>query len=161
MYATSGWEYQIAPSSILKVNGTYSLYYYGRDYYGSTQLKMGLATSPDGINWTRHPSNPILIADKPWEGTGVYYANVFEKNGQFEMIYMNQAGTGFGKATSPDGINWTKDPSNPFFEKEDTHNNWANYKIAYPFFIRINNKDRIYYTGFPLNGTYKIGFATK
>lgn len=158
LYASSGWEYQLGPSSILKVNGTFYLYYYGRNL---PYLSIGLAISPDGINWTRHASNPILIADKAWEGSGVYYANVYEENGQFEMIYMNQPGTGFGKATSPDGINWTKSPPNPFFRKEQTHNNWASYKIAYPFYIRINNKDRIYYTGIPSCGQYKIGFVSR
>ena len=158
MYATSGWEFQLAPSCIIKVDSIYYLYYLGRNL---PQLKIGLATSLDGINWNRHPSNPILIADKPWEGTGVYYANVYEKNNQYEMLYMNGAGTGFGKATSTDAINWVKDQSNPFFTKDQTHNNWANYKIAYPNFIRINNHDRIYYTGFSSSGPYKIGFVTK
>ena len=77
------------------------------------------------------------------------------------MIFSNAEGTGFGKATSTDGINWVKDESNPFFTKDQTHNNWANYKIAYPNFIRINNHDRIYYTGFSSSGPYKIGFVTK
>jgi len=54
-----------------------------------------------------------------------------------------------------------KDESNPFFTKDQTHNNWANYKIAYPNFIRINNHDRIYYTGFSSSGPYKIGFVIK
>jgi len=158
LYAGTGWEYQLGPSCVLKINGVYYLYYLGRNL---PVVKVGLATSPDGINWTRHPSNPILVADKPWEGSGVYYANVYEKNGQYEMIYMNAAATGFGIATSLDGISWTKNSSNPFFTKDQTYNNWANYKIAYPFYIRINNKDRIYYTGFPSSGPYKIGFVTK
>lgn len=158
IYGTSGMEYQIGPSSILKMGTTYYLYYYMRSI---PYLKIALATSDDRINWTRHPSNPILIADKPWEGSGVYSANVYEINGQYEMIYMNQPATGFGKATSPDGINWTKDTANPFFTKEQTHNNWAGNKIAYPFYVRINNKDRIYYTGFPNSGPYKIGFVTR
>jgi len=159
MYASSGWEFQLAPSCVIKVDSIYYLYYLGRDL---PQLKIGLATSTDGINWNRHPSNPILVADQPWEGTGVYYANVYEKNNQYEMLYMNASGTGFGKATSVDAINWVKDESNPFFTKDQTHNNWASYKIAYPNFIRINNHDRIYYTGFNLNGfPYSIGFVTK
>jgi predicted GH43/DUF377 family glycosyl hydrolase len=158
LYALTGWEYQIGPSCIIKINGVYYLYYLGRN---SPVVKVGLATSSDGINWTRHPTNPILIADQSWEGNGVYYANVFEQNDQFEMIYMNATGTGFGKATSPDGINWTKNSSNPFFTKDQTFNNWADYKIAYPFYIKIDNKDRVYYTGFPSSGPYKIGFVTK
>ena len=77
------------------------------------------------------------------------------------MLFMNSLGTGFGKASSVDGINWTKDESNPFFTKEQTHNHWADSKIAYPFFIRVNSQDRIYYTGFSNYGPYKIGFASK
>jgi predicted GH43/DUF377 family glycosyl hydrolase len=158
LFATSGWEYQIAPSSIIRINGTYYLYYYGRNL---PYLKIGLATSPDGINWTKYSGNPILTYTQTWEGTGVYSASVYEKNGQYEMIYMNSLGTGFGKATSSDGINWQKDESNPFFTKEQTHNNWADYKIAYPYFIRVNNHDRIYYTGFSNTGPYRIGFVSK
>ncbi len=158
IYAGSGWEYQIAPSCVIKINGVYYLYYLGRN---APVVKVGLATSSDGTNWTRHPSNPILVADQSWEGAGVYYANVYEKNGQYEMIYMNASGTGFGKATSVGGVNWQKDESNPFFTKEDTYNHWADYKIAYPNYIKVNNKDRIYYTGFSSSGPYKIGFVTK
>ena len=158
LFASTGWEYQIAPSSIIKINGIYYLYYYGRNL---PYLKIGLATSPDGINWTKYSGNPILTYDQQWEGTGVYSADVFEKNSQFEMIYMNSMGTAFGSATSGDGMNWQKDESNPFFTKEQTHNHWANYKIAYPYFITINNHDRIYYTGFSNYGPYKIGFVSK
>ena len=46
--------------------------------------------------------NPILIDDQSWEGTGVYYAECIQKNNQYVMIFMNAAGTGFGKATSTD-----------------------------------------------------------
>jgi len=74
---------------------------------------------------------------------------------------MNQLGTGFGKATSTDAINWTKDDSNPFFTKDETHNNWADFKIAYPYHIKVNNKDRIYYTGLSSSSPRKIGFVEK
>jgi len=159
LFGTSGWESKLAPSSVIKIDSIYYLYYSGRI---NSEIKVGLATSPDGINWTKNPSNPILVSDKPWEGTGVYHSSVYQKNNQYEMIYMNAAGTGFGRATSTDAINWVKDESNPFFTKDQTHNNWASYKIAYPNFIRINNHDRIYYTGLNLNGSpYSIGFVTK
>jgi predicted GH43/DUF377 family glycosyl hydrolase len=159
LMGTSGWEYQIGPSSVIKIDNTYYLYYYMRYL---PNLRIGLATSTDRINWTRYSGNPILTYDQPWEGTGIYYPSVYKYNNQYVMIFSNAEGTGFGKATSNDAINWVKDESNPFFTKDQTHNNWANYKIAYPNFIRINNHDRIYYTGFNLNGSpYKIGFVTK
>ncbi len=43
-----------------------------------------------------------------------------------------QSGTGFGKATSADGINWEKDDSNPFFTNEDTYNHWASLQNCIP-----------------------------
>ncbi len=78
------------------------------------------------------------------------------------MVYMNAAGTGFGQATSSDGIIWRKNRSNPFFTKEDTFNYWANDKIAYPFYIKNSNTERIYHTGFRLGDfKYQIGFAER
>jgi len=159
LYASGGWEYQLATSSVLKIDNVYYLYYTGRNL---PILKIGLATSTDGINWTRYSGNPILPYDQSWEGTGVYYPSVYKTNNMYVMIYMNQPGSGFGKATSTDAINWTKDESNPFFTNEETQNQWAAYKIAYPFYLRVNNKDRIYYTGFNSYGSpYRIGFVTK
>ena len=157
LYGTSGSEYQIGPSSVIKVNDTYFLYYYMRDLPYS---QIGLATSTDRINWQRSSNNPILSSSQSWEGNGVYYPTVVKLNGQFVMYYMNTIGTGFGKATSSNGINWVKDPHNPFFTKDDTHNYWADYKIAYPFFFNTNNSQRIYYTGFT-NNIFKIGVITK
>jgi beta-1,2-mannobiose phosphorylase / 1,2-beta-oligomannan phosphorylase len=158
LMGTSGWEYQIGPSSIIKIDSTYYLYYYMRYL---PYLRIGLAMSTDRINWTRYPGNPVLTYDESWEGTGIYYPTVYEKNGQFEMIYMNQPGTGFGRATSINGINWEKDDSNPFFNLEDTYNHWANFKIAYPYYRKVNNQERIYYTGFITSGIYKIGFVSR
>jgi len=158
MYAAGGWEFQLGPSCVIKVENVYYMYYLGRNL---PEVKIGLATSTDGTNWTRHPSNPVLVADEPWEGSGVYYASVYQTNNEFVMIYMNASGTGFGRATSTDGINWIKDESNPFFTKDDTHNNWAGGKIAYPNYIRVNNHDRIYYSGYHSNTPFSIGFVSR
>jgi predicted GH43/DUF377 family glycosyl hydrolase len=159
LYASGGAEFQLAPSSVIKIDSVYYLYYTGRSL---PYLDIRLATSVDRINWTKYSGNPILIYDQSWEGTGVYYPSVYEENNSFIMIYMSQPGNGFGKATSPDGINWTKDETNPFFTNEETQNNWASYKIAYPFYLKVNNQSRIYYTGFSsYYSPYKIGFVSK
>ena len=159
LYASDGWEYQLATSSVIKIEDVYYLYYTGRNL---PVLKIGLATSTDGINWTKFNGNPILSYDQLWEGTGVYYPSVYKTNNLFVMIYMNQLGSGFGKATSTNAINWTKDVTNPFFTNEETQNDWASYKIAYPYYLKVNNQSRVYYTGFSSYGSpYKIGFVTK
>ena len=158
IYASGGQEYQLAPSSIIKIEDTYYLYYSGRSL---PYADIRLATSPDGINWTKYSGNPILTYDKTWEGTAVYYPTVYQNNNEYVMVFVNQSGTGFGKATSTDGINWIKDESNPFFTKYDTHNNWGVGKIAYPNLVRVNSQDRIYYSGYAYEPPFSIGFVSK
>ncbi|MGN6437735.1 MAG: glycosylase [Agriterribacter sp.] len=43
---------------ILKEDSVYYLWYTGYNNQDETK-HLGLATSPDGLNWTRHPANPI------------------------------------------------------------------------------------------------------
>lgn len=155
LQGTSGWEYQLIPSSIVKFNGTYFLYYTGRNL---PEYKVGLAVSNDGINFTRYPGNPILTKDNTWENSGVLDANVILENGLLKMVYMNSSGTGFGFATSSNGMNWTKANNNPFFKNENTSNGWAAGKIAYPYMVKVPNETRIYYSGYNYNDSkLKIG----
>jgi len=91
LQGTSGWEYQIVPSSVIKVNGTYFLYYYGRNL---PNYNIGLATSTDGIDWVKYADNPIVTPGESWEETGVFHASVIITDTQIEMIYMNSASNG-------------------------------------------------------------------
>jgi hypothetical protein len=52
-------------ASVLKKNGRYLLYYQGSDGYHDaegtvTNRAIGVATSPDGIRFTKHDANPVL-----------------------------------------------------------------------------------------------------
>jgi predicted GH43/DUF377 family glycosyl hydrolase len=159
LYGTSGWQFQIGPSSIIKVDGTYYLYFYGRNY---PSYSIGVATSTDGIHWTKYTNNPILLSEYSWEGTGIYYPSVIKENDQFKMIYMNASADAFGIATSTDGIHWTKTGSNPFFKKANTADDWAEYDIAYPHLMKIGTEYRIYYSGIGDGASgYQIGFMRK
>ncbi|MDP2364054.1 MAG: hypothetical protein Q8M94_09825, partial [Ignavibacteria bacterium] len=98
----------------------------------------------------------------PWELNGVLDGSVIMDNGTLKMVYMNSNASGFGIATSTDGLNWVKANSNPFFTNTNTANNWAHNDIAYPNFIKVNNEYRIYYSGIGDNSIiYKIGFMRK
>ena len=87
-------EYQIYANDIIKIDQTYYLYYSVRN---SPVYYIKLATSTDGISWTKY-SNPILVADKTWEADGVFNPSVINDNGQYKMVYMNSLGNGFGLA---------------------------------------------------------------
>ena len=159
LYGTSGWEYQIGPTAVVKINGNYLLYYTGRNL---PQYKIGVAVSTDGINFTKYTGNPILTNDKPWELNGVLDGSVIMDNGTLKMVYMNSNASGFGMATSTNGLNWVKDNSNPFFTDANTANNWGYSDIAYPSLVKTNNEYRIYYCGIGDNSiVYKIGMMRK
>jgi predicted GH43/DUF377 family glycosyl hydrolase len=162
MYAGEGWEFQIIPSSIIKVNDIYYLYYYGRNY---PSYNIGLAFSNDGINWVRYGGNPILTPTRAWEGTGVMHPSVIRDGNNFKMVYGNALGeiAAFGMATSTDGKNWVKLNSNPIFTKNHTASNWAKGDIAYPHYIKVGNEERIYYSGASEDSSniYKIGVTIK
>lgn len=52
---------------VLIHEGTWFMFYTGLDIAGPGQRQaIGLATSPDGITWTKHPGNPVLRADPRW-----------------------------------------------------------------------------------------------
>lgn len=55
------WDEQIRERGfILKEAETYYMWYTGYTKKTGKQIKyLGLATSPDGLKWTRHPGNPI------------------------------------------------------------------------------------------------------
>jgi hypothetical protein len=77
--------------------------------------KIGYATSPDGIHWTKSASNPVLSLG--WDGASVGLSTILLEGGVYKMWLTSgsvPAGTrGIGYAESPDGIHWTQPVSNP------------------------------------------------
>jgi len=64
---------------------------------------------------TKHPANPVLRADRPWEmgagyGGPYVYGTVFWDEGKLRLWYHTQCGGAYLNclAESPDGIAWTK-----------------------------------------------------
>jgi hypothetical protein len=158
LVGSSNWERQISPHSILKIGSVNYLYYIGRSQ--TTQDRIGLAFSNDGISWSKYSGNPIIIPTQSWEGSGVSWPSVIHENGIFKMVYMKISSVinAFGMATSTDGKVWTKLSTNPIFRAQNTYNGWAYYDISYPGFLKTGNDYRIYYSGWN-QGMYKIGFT--
>jgi hypothetical protein len=116
---------------LVDADGTYRLYYTGdRPPQGSHTFAIGLATSRDGIAWTRHPA-PVLEPQHAWERPicanagnpetcrtgGVLEPSVLfdAAAGIYRMWYAALGETPggprtfrIGHATSSDGIAWTR-----------------------------------------------------
>jgi predicted GH43/DUF377 family glycosyl hydrolase len=99
---------------IIKESSNYLMWYEGLDYWEVSRV--GLATSSDGIYWTKYLGNPVLDrGPAEWETTDEIAPFVMFHEGQYKMWYEGSDGTirQLGYATSPDGIIWTKYDSNP------------------------------------------------
>lgn len=116
----SGW---LDTPEILKDDNEYKMYYYGDTVQQNAAYSsaIGLAHSPDGINWTKDPNNPIFTKANfgDWDGTWVESPALFwdSINGDYVMWYngvdTNTWKIQIGLATSLDGINWIRHSGNP------------------------------------------------
>ena len=78
------------------------------------RLRIGLATSKDGIHWQRENGGTPVIDLGPIGSTGdlqIMYPTVLKEKNGYRMWYASNSITmphSVSMATSPDGINWTK-----------------------------------------------------
>lgn len=113
----------IESPSIVYDGNLYYLYYSGVD--STYKVRIGVATSTDGITWTKYTGNPILSEGNllDWDGYSVGTPSVLYKNNKFEMWYSAVSNIDMldniidtiyvGHAYSFDGVNWVKDSLNP------------------------------------------------
>lgn len=161
---------QVTAPDVHKTNDGYVMYY---DAHGNETTSMiGMATSTDGIHWTKYndpattdtafaDSDPVLkVGASGWDSTRVIDPNVVQTPDGWVMIYLATTGAGkfagtdfsFGAATSTDGIHWKKSTQNPILSNRD-HKQWVSTYLATLLFI-----DNTYYLYFDLvsskdNGT--------
>jgi hypothetical protein len=96
------WDARIRERGwILREGGLYRMWYTGFERDGSPLLKLGYATSPDGIRWTRHANNPLY--DAHWvedmmvvRHEDTYYMFAEGKGDQAQLL------------TSAEGIRWQR-----------------------------------------------------
>ena len=75
----------------------------------------GLATSDDGVNWSRNPNNPVMVPDS---GVAVWGPEVLHDGERYRMWYVcNTTGaSGIYYAWSDDGVSWTQSEHNPVID---------------------------------------------
>ncbi len=139
----------------------YQMWYTGRPLSGIWQT--GYATSTDGINWNKHPNNPVLPVGAPgaWDASGALASSVIFKDGQYQMWYQGDINNDFsgieiGFATSPDGINWTKHPDNPILKPDP--GSWDSENVYFLQSIKDGHRYRMWYSGKGAN-VNRLGYA--
>jgi hypothetical protein len=97
---TPTWDREIRERGfVLREGDTWRLWYTGYDSSKSELKSLGLATSPDGIHWTRHPGNPVF------DGAWTEDVFVLKHEGLFHM-FAEGVGDIAHRLTSPDGVHW-------------------------------------------------------
>jgi len=88
------WDsFKVGRPAVLYIGGQFLLWYDGND---GTHRHVGLATSPDGFTFERHPDNPLFL------NAGAVDVDVV--GGTYVML--REAGDGTYSATSRDGVVW-------------------------------------------------------
>ncbi len=155
--SASGWDDTgVFSPSVLKVGSKYWMWYSG---FAATTYAIGLATSLDGITWTRSPSNPCLengLAGE-WDSFRVHTPEVIDRDGKFDMWYIGSDGLNsrIGMAYSTDGTVWTREESNPILEPQGS--DWESGYLSSPSVVPGSSYDMIYYAAKGFD--YQIGLA--
>ena len=125
--------------------------------------QVGFAWSSDGINWTKHAGNPVLVPEPgAWDENSIDLGSVLRENGEYKLWYCNGGNAAvrqIGYATSVDGINWTKYAGNPVLSGGSEA--WEAGGIIWCSVVSNSGTYTLYYTGIDITSTfYSIGRAT-
>ncbi len=155
----------------LKVGGTYKMWY-------TSGNKISLATSPDGISWTRVNGGSAVLSpsgSSTWDGGYVYSAAVVydSEAGTYLMSYSGIDPDGVtantGLATSTDGVLWTKYSGNPIVALSPAGSWDSGDSVDNQGMLLWNGQLTVYYSGdaaFPVYHnaadlrSYSIGAAS-
>ncbi len=141
---------------------TYHMWYSGSGTTDELIFDIGHATSTDGLAWTKDALNPVLERGPTdsWDDYRVYFPTVFLVDTIFHMLYSGLDGTNLriGRATSPDGITWTKDALNPILDLGPA-GSWDAVGLVSEIVLFDGFIYHLWYTGID-DQVHRIGHAT-
>jgi hypothetical protein len=153
----TAWDTILHDIYVVSHNGTYYMYYTAmRSSSLSDPRHIGLATSTDGINWTKYAGNPVISSRvESYDHTNVMRPVVMVVNGTFHMFYGgNHGNTGGGTqdvdvcyAYSSDGVNWTKYSGNPVIKNSATATDWNGLSLRPADIMRVDDTYHLYLKG--------------
>ena len=136
----------------------YRMWYAGSD---GSNWRIGLATSPDGIVWTRYAGNPVLNLGPAgaWDQSHLFWAYVQPGGLGYRMWYTGQSdgGVRLGYAESPNGISWIRATDNPVLDYLRP-NQWGYADLYAPVILQQGSFLRMWYTEWD-GGTWRINYA--
>lgn len=127
-------------------------------------LKVGYATSKDGIHWTKYEGNPVFEASEEWEGNTTSATSVVYANGLFYLYYWAPGHLKppkmkrIGLAVSKDGIHWEKKgivlDADPQILNEGTASGGTGLDAAKVVYMRQEGRWYMIFTAFGACGNW-------
>jgi len=147
-----------------------SVLYDGANYkmwYSTSQGspgKIGYASSPDGINWTKSSSNPIIVPDNTIDGEiDVMDPYVILDEGVYKMWYTSvRPYTGSGNEVYRIAYTSTTDPTNwppGQLVLRAVPSSWESEGPAQPSVVKIGSTFKLWYAARDSVGKWQIGYA--
>lgn len=176
--AAQEWDCEWVDTPGILWDGTeFKLYYYGDSAYfdGQDHTAIGLATSTDGISWTRQGKVLEMGAPDDWDGHHIELPALHYESelGLYAMLYtgmdrVNYPLAGYmriGLATSWDGLEWTKWPENPVMDV-GSYPSFNDIGVAGPALYKNDGIFEMWYTGvqavdqqYDSYDSLKVGYA--
>jgi hypothetical protein len=160
--ASSGsWDSHLLQLDVVKEGGRYFMFYCASNASANGTRQIGLATSTDGLSWTRYGTGPVLKAGvDTYDYYGLSDPVVMVENGTWHMWYGgDRNGTSpdvnLCYATSSDGYSWSKHSSNPLMTSDGNASAWNGTAIMPQSVLRDGNQYRLYYSAV---GTSNVTF---
>jgi predicted GH43/DUF377 family glycosyl hydrolase len=142
---------------VMKDGGLYRMWYTGED---QVHMRIGYASSPDGITWTKSASNPLLDlgAAGSWDSHDVSTPSVVKDGDTYRLWYSGYTGMnwGIGCAFSGDGFAWTKYEANPVLARQP---GWEAHDVILPTVLFNGTTYCMWYCGVDGSAVHKIGLA--
>ncbi len=168
------WDYPHIVNPFVIADGDTLRMLYGGGNVTQPGMRIGYATSVDGINWNRYPQ-PIIEPNAAWNNDGVLPGGVIKEDGIFKMWFGGGVGPlgyppasskwSIGYATSSDCIHWDLLPD-PVISHGDSSTDFDETLAANAYVTRTNAGYDMWYSGHShtavVNGKPqgKIGYAS-
>jgi hypothetical protein len=135
---------------VIEFNGTYYMYYtnYNGSYLHPYQHKV--ATSPDGLNWTKVGFVNQIGGSEDWDSTFIEDKSVYYDGNNYLLVYEGYNGTqwcvGLSISSSPTGP-FTKSSINPILRPSGVPGTFDQYHVATPLLYESGGTLYLFYQG--------------
>lgn len=158
----SAWDVHLSNKNLVHTGGTYYMYYSASSTTHGPR-SIGLATSSNGISWTRYASNPILSAGvDSYDYEQLNWPVVIIDGSTWKMWYAGNSSANdinICYATSTDGKSWTKHGSNPVITKGANSGDFDGYAVRPVGVHKADGNYSLYYEGMGVDSVPRLGLA--